>query len=64
MMAMNGIYYDGKNKKITIIDGHSTVVWENVEIDVKEKAEEMFAKSESIDGYLLSKGCRRYLGNN
>jgi uncharacterized protein YjdB len=56
-MAINGFTYDDIGKTITISDGNFTVVWENV-----EEAAVMFGKSETIDDFLIKKGCKRYWG--
>ena len=60
---MNGFEYDEGKKRILIRDGGTTVIWENVEKDIGEKAGEMFNKKESIDDFLLKHNCKRFWGN-
>jgi hypothetical protein len=62
-MAVNGFSYDDISKKITVTDGHSIVVWENVERNVAKEAAAMNERSEPIDSFLLENGCKRYWGN-
>jgi hypothetical protein len=61
---MNGFSYNEREKKIRISDKTFTVIWENVEKDVAEKAAELYGKTESIDTFLLEHNCKRFWGYN
>ena len=60
---MNGFNYNEPDKKILITDQKTTVIWEDVQKDVAEKAAELYGKSESIDDFLLKNNCKRFWGN-
>lgn len=58
---MNGFSYDLEQKKITIEDDTSVVIWESVEQEIADKAGEMY-KNNNIDAFLLKNGCKRSWG--
>ena len=60
---MNGFSYDPDQKKITITDNNSIVIWHDVKQDVADKAGKMWHNGEVIDNYLIQNGCKRYWGN-
>jgi hypothetical protein len=61
-MMINGFNYDDNQKKITITDDYTVVVWENVERNVAEEAARMYGQAESIDNFLVKNNCKRYWG--
>jgi hypothetical protein len=61
---MNGFIYDENEKKIRISDGTTTVVWENVEKAVAERAAKLYGESKSIDSFLILHNCKRFWGTN
>ena len=61
--GMNGFNYDELEKKIRINDQTTTVIWEDVQKDVAEKAAELYGKSENIDDFLIEHNCKRFWGN-
>ena len=59
---MNGFSYDLGQKKITIEDDISVVIWESVEQEIADKADEMYKNNNDIDTFLLKNGCKRCWG--
>ena len=62
---MNGFSYDLEQKKITIEDDTSVVIWESVEQEIADKADEMCNSGKTckdIDAFLLKNGCKRGWG--
>ena len=62
---MNGFRYDPKQKKITIEDNTSVVIWEDVEQEIANEAGKMFSSNKTckdIDSFLLKNGCKRFRG--
>jgi hypothetical protein len=57
---MNGFHYDLEQKKITITDNTTVVIWENVEKEIADEAGKMFGDSKSIDNYLHQNNCKRF----
>lgn len=60
---MNGFNYDLEQKKITIEDCTSVVIWEFVEQEIAEEAGKMFNSSKAckaVDAFLVKNGCKRY----
>lgn len=62
---MNGFSYDSEQKKITIEDGTSVVIWESVKQEITNELGEMFKNNKTckdIDTFLLKNGCKRFWG--
>jgi len=59
---MNGFSYNEGEKKISITDGKSTIIWENVEKNVADEAAKMYGEAKSIDDYLHQHECNRSWG--
>ena len=59
---MNGFNYNPEQKKITITDGTTIVIWENVEKEIADEAGKMYRDSISLDNYLLQNNCKRFWG--
>ena len=58
---INGFSYDEHEKKITIKDQITTVIWENVEKNVAEEASKMYSESsKDIDTFLMKHNCKRF----
>ena len=57
---MNGFNYNQKQKKITITDDTTIIIWENVEKEIADEAGKMYNEFKSIDNYLLQNNCKRF----
>ena len=57
---MNGFNYNPEQKRITITDDTSIVIWENVEKEIADEAGKMFNDSKTFDKYLLQNNCQRF----
>lgn len=57
---MNGFSYAPTQKKITIEDCTSVVIWESVGQEIADEAGEMYKNNQDIDAFLRKNGCSRY----
>jgi len=57
---MNGFTYDEQKKEIIIKDGANSIIWQNVENNIAQKASELFNESKNIDDYLKNNNCIRF----
>jgi len=59
---MSGFNYNPEQKKITITDSTTIVIWENVENEIAVEAGKMYSNSKLFDSYLLQNNCKRFWG--
>ena len=57
---MNGFNYNPGQKKITITDDTSIVIWENVEKEIADEAGKMYNDLKTFGNYLLQNNCQRF----